>query len=271
MKQFFSILIVGSLLMSPAANAAEDVSADACRTEVNEALAKEQRLYRSVLFGSPSAEDAHIKSLKFDKDGKGWIKVSDNSWKNPEEKDDLSNEDMDNQSELEERKGIFATRGVLTSELVPSLTQSIRALQCRIEITCATARASIGAKGSSPENITLSIPGCIDTEKDDRSTFPGCHLTEGKESVPAESDLLSYCDAIGQDMFTQEISLLKMAVEYDAAYRSLLQFAGGFDQFLGEWRQPLTQTIRTAARLLGSFRRIPCFSAACDASPPEEK
>ena len=53
----------------------------------------------------------------------------------------------------------------------------------------------------------------------------------------------TYCSQGGPQMVEREIEMLKMLIEYDASYRTLLQFAGFFDEFLqdadkvkaGEW------------------------------------
>lgn len=174
---------------------------------------------------------------------------------------------MESEDELEPRKGIFETRRIMTSDLVPYLTQAYRALKCRSTMICKIAEMSLEQDGNEPQEITIVVPGCIEER---RMTFAGCHLVAAESHKVEKADLLTYCRLVRDDLVVRERDLLKLTTEYDAAYRSLLQFSGQMDAFLQEFRWPIINSLRKAAQLVGSLYRIPCFIASCDEGPPPE-
>jgi len=240
-----------------------------CRNLVEIALSKEQRLYRSILFGHTKAKDAPINEVRFDSDGLPWIKAEENTWRSVSEgyeDTEWSNSQMDDRDELTAiRKGIFETRGVATSDLVPYLTQAYRTLKCRSTIVCKVVESSLKQESSEPQEITVVVPGCIEEK---RETFTGCHLAAAESNTVQEADLLTYCRLVSDDLIAREKDLLRQTTEYDAAYRSLLQLSGQMDAFLQEFRWPLANSLRKTAELIGSLYRIPCFIASCDEGPP---
>lgn len=272
MKRFLSLLLAMMILAQP--HVATAGTTDECRERTNNELAREQRLYRAYLYGKPKAEDAAIGSVRYDRDGWAWIKADDSEtpWRNshPENQGLLwSDTLMDQQDEHADAlpiKGIFETKRVMTSELIPYLLQSIRALECRINALCEVATFSEIKSGDEPQKIGPVQPlGCI--EFNDLQTWPQCHFGNPDEGIINQVDNRSYCQEISMQMLRREIQLLKLAVEYDAGFRTLLQFAGNFDIFLREMRWPLTGTLREAVQLMGQLERIPCFLSSCDASP----
>ena len=78
----------------------------------------------------------------------------------------------------------------------------------------------------------------------------------------------TYCYNAAEEILEHEREMLKLLVEYDAAYRSVLQFAGIFDEFLQEYRWTLIGHIRQAASMIGWLDNIPCFLSSCDEYPP---
>lgn len=278
------LLLFGALLLlffptihtaEAQSNAAQSssIGASACRITVERELAKEQRLYRSVLLGHTKAKDAPVGEVRYDKEGTAWIKTEKEKWKTVAKGyenttwTDTQMDRMDEQmpDEPKARKGILETRRMLTSDLVPYLTQSFRALQCRIDLICRTAELSIVIAQKEKKKITVSALGCLEEERD---SFPACHLVAGEASATEGLEALNYCKTIGRDMLSREEDLLRLLVEYDAAYRSLMQLAGSFDLFLGEFEWPIGQLLRQAAGVLGNLQRIPCFIASCDPQPP---
>lgn len=259
------------LLAVPALGLSEpviDADIATCRGQVESALSKEQRLYRSVLFGQKKAKDAPLHEVRFDLDGIPWIKAEEDNWRsvspgyeNTERSDSL----MNNRSELLPRRGIFETRRVATSDLVPHLTQAYRALKCRSTIVCKVVENSLKQESENPQEITIVVPGCIEEK---RKTFLGCHLAAADGTSVEEADLLTYCRFVRDGLVWREKDLLKLTTEYDAAYRSLLQLSGQIDAFLQEFRWPLVNSLRKTAELVGSLYRIPCFIASCDEGPP---
>ncbi|MBI3332046.1 hypothetical protein HYZ99_03750 [Candidatus Peregrinibacteria bacterium] len=245
------------LLGVPTGHAQVKPSADACVVSVNRELAQEQRIYRTILFGHTKAKEAPLGETRYDTSGNAWIKLDVNGtveWRSPvDTKDGRKDATMDQIDEAAPRRGIFATKQVLTSELVPPLTQSFRALRCRVAAVCEAAASRAGV-------TRVRTPGCNELPVD---PMPACQFNEtvdrGQEAL-----MRGYCRQVASRLLDQESELLKLAVSYDAAYRSLLHFARNFDLFLTEFRVSLLTPIRQAVGLLGQLHRIPCFSAQCD-------
>lgn len=258
------------LMLLPAAGLTQTTQADdaKCRAVIEKSLAKEQRLYRSILFGQKKAKDAPINEVRFDTDGIPWIKENEDEWRSVSpgyEDTTWSDAQMNDRSELPPRKGIFETRRVATSDLVPYLTQAYRALKCRSTIVCKVVENSLTQESTEAQEISIVVPGCIEEK---RNTLPVCHLYAADRGKMEEADLLSYCRKVRDDLVAREKDLLKETTEYDAAHRSLLQLSGQVDAFLQEFRWPLANSLRKTAELVGSLYRIPCFIASCDESPP---
>ncbi len=272
MKPFLSTFLIGTMLFSPATGYADAVQ---CRDRVNYELGRELRLYRNVLFGKPRAEDASAGEVRYDKKGRAWLKTSESStpWRNsdPEQQglqwSDTVMDEQDEHAESLPLVGIFETKRMTTSELIPYLLQSIRAFECRAMSICNVVRQS---EGYNPEDEAQNLNsvqqlGCI--EFTGLQTIPECHLS-GKDTQAADqADTRSYCNEMVLQILQRERELLKLVVEYDAGFRSLLQFAGNFDIFLKEMRWPLANTVRQAVELIGKLDRIPCFVSSCDSSP----
>ena len=262
-KIFFSvgILLCFSTLRSIAH--AQEVNIDACRSAVHTEFAREQRLYRTVLYGQLSAENAEIGQVRFDTDGHPWIKTDEDEWSTvPNFGITIDNESMEISAELPPRRGIFGTRRVLTSELLPYAVQAVRTLSCRTNAICERMNVSLG---EAPNDL----PGCLSPEEipEMAGLMDECRFPEANERIPDVLLLREECPEVARQLIQRETELLKLAVEYDAAYRSMLQFAGNFDLFLQELRWPLTTTLRRTVGLVGQLTRIPCFVSSCDSSP----
>jgi hypothetical protein len=279
MQRILSIALATLILCTPMTlHAKVEASTDSCRIRTNRELAREQRLYRSYLFGKKKAEDAEIGNVRYDRDGWAWLKTEDEStpWINSEpDNQDLtwSNSVMDQQDEHSEIlpiKGVFETKRVMTSELIPYLLQSIRALECRTAALCEVSRHSEIESREGPQDVGKIQPdGCIEFEG--LTSWPECHFTKPGLTVASQADSRSYCDEITNQLIRREVEQLKLVVEYDAGYRTLLQFAGNFDIFLREMRWPITGTLRQAVQLIGQLERIPCFLSSCDSAPPAKQ
>ncbi len=278
MQKHFLILSALLMVLLPRFVAAEGFASDRCMDDIENALSSEQRIYRTILFGLTHAEEAPLGETRYDNTRRGWIKMEKNVWVSYAEKGtDLKRTDkeMDAQAEGDSfspspfRRGIFAMSGALTSEIVPDLTQSARALKCRIAAVCEVAGLTFKQSGLDPwKTFTVQPPGCMEF-KDMQPLF-ACQLgaehdNDGAFAHTADESLVAgYCEQIGAQLLDREFAMLKLAVSYDAAYRSLLQFAGHFDLFTKTFRASLLTPIRQAVSLLGSLYRIPCFLAQCD-------
>lgn len=275
MKSTLSVLLATLILALPIATFAQ-ASTDSCHARINHELAREQRLYRAYLFGKKLAKDAPIGDVRYDKDGWAWLKNDASSlpWINSHPDNQglrWSNTVMDSRDEHSDIlpiQGIFETKRVMTSELIPYLLQTIRALECRSAALCEVARYSEIQTGSTPKNVGSVQPiGCI--EFTDLQTWPECHFDTPDLSIATQADSRSYCDDITSQLIKRETEMLKLVVQYDAGYRSLMQFAGNFDIFLREMRWPITGTLRQAVQLIGQLQRIPCFISSCDSAPAQ--
>ncbi len=276
MKRLLLLIGLLAFVATPAYAAGEVSAVDACRDDLYDALAREQRLYRSVLYGQPTASGARIGSVRYDVSGTPWIKMTADDWRTPGNKDSRPNRDWGDElepeptttlGELPPRRGLFSLRRTTTSELIPYLLQSTRALQCRTQSVCGVARESLSKKQDAPpEVVTVNVPGCVAYQA---NTFDACQFAGGTANA-AVGDVLSTCDQLALDLLQREQDLLRVAVEYDAAYRSLLQFAGSFDVLLQELKWPFEFSFRQVLSVIGEFARVPCFIGSCDDSPLKE-
>ena len=245
------------------------VTVDNCMAQIEDNLAKEQRLYRSIIYGEPYATGAVLGHVRYSTEGDSWIKTRENTWQSisPGLKFTIwSDIQMKRNAEFPQRRGILATKRTTTSELVPYLTQAMRTLQCRTEAVCLRADRSLPQESQSAAQVTVQPSGCIEYNV---PTIEACHFASGEENLPQEGSVRTYCDDVVNAMLEREAELLKLAVQYDASYRSMLQFSGNFDLFLKELRWPLTNTLRQAAGLIGQFNRVPCFLGSCIDSDPD--
>lgn len=256
---FFTRLSAGImivvLLLPSAANAAENVS-ESCLEDVYNQMAHEERLYRSVLFGQKPSAELPAGSVRFDKKFNTWLKTDSSWWKSLDEGftgTSWSNSLMDEQADIEPRRGIFEIRKTPTSDLIPSLTQSMRALQCRLKAVCQAASDSQDA--ATGATLQIKTDGCIELEM---KQFTSCKETQITEVSQGN------CSSAVKAIMDRETRLLQMVVAYDAAYRTLAQFSGIFEGFLTDFRFPLLQPLWQMVRSLGVLDNLPCFNGQCD-------
>lgn len=254
MKKYFSSIGLAMVLLAPqmALGAEPTIS---CAESVYVRLGQEERLYRSVLFGLSTAEEMPINGTLIDKEGDTWIKTSENTWLSPENKDlTWSDATMEEQRDTPARRGILETQKALSSELLPSILQTVRATQCRMEAVCETALAS-GKEKADSEEVKVQPAGCIEFTM---PIFDSCRV----------SDLNSFnqggCTTQVQLILARETKMLELLFAYDASYRSLMQLAGTFEGFLSDFRFPLLQPLWQMVRTLGQLDNLPCFLAECN-------
>ena len=269
----------------PATNA-QWPDAETCERQIGQQMAYEHLIFRSVIFGIKKAEDAKVGEVRYDYSGNVWYKAAEGEWRSSSsgfESTIWSDGLMDSQSQIPIRKGLLETKRMSTSELVPYIGQSIRAFQCRIDLLCDAVAQSVDEKRVTPKNITAHAHGCLDR---DVQTLRSCHLMRERaipisggassariltrEEITDLGDVALYCERIGAQMLEQEAAVMELTVEYDSAYRTMLQLAGNFDLFLQEFRSPIVNSLRQMVNMVGSFNRIPCFLSSCDGSPPND-
>lgn len=260
MHRFVStgLLTVMTLLTAfmPVAAQALDNGSASCTTDLYKRLAYEERLYRSVLFGQKKSAELSENSVRYDTEFDTWIKTGPNQWKSL----DVGNTGttwsdmlMDDQADIKPRKALLGLRKTPTSDLLPPIIQSVRALQCRLKAACMASRLSLGAA----ENGTVKVrpEGCIQFE------IP---VSNGCRTVAVPDLVSNNCETAVVAIIERESRLLEMLVAYDAAYRSLMQFAGIFEGFLDDFRFPLLEPMWQMVRTMGAFDNISCFAGQCD-------
>ena len=238
---------------------------NACVLEAQTRLAQEQRIYRSILLGRPSASARKINDVAYTEDGRAWIKTAEDTWKTTSI-DNISSTKSDTEidAELEWegkpgqnypriRLGIFETKGVLTSELIGDITQSYRALTCRLASVC----DGISGPWTIADNgyMTVRSLGCKEF------VMKPVISCLGRDDGAAN---INTCNGMAASILEREGTLLQALVTYDAAFRTHLQFAGNFDMFLENFRGDILEPLRQAASVLGHLSRIPCFISQCN-------
>ncbi|KKU20108.1 MAG: hypothetical protein UX30_C0004G0056 [Candidatus Saccharibacteria bacterium GW2011_GWA2_46_10] len=262
-----------------------EVNIDSCRSAIDKNLAKEWRVYRSVLFGRKPASLAGLNEVRYDREDKAWLKIDKFTWERLGENNDenitASNSLMDALSEIDSIpaedggidllsdsfRGIFDTKRKLTSEIVPNLAQALRSFSCRVDMVCELANKSTGfiPGDDNPENsVKIEIPGCMPVNW---TAIPQCLFAKEDKGQASYADINQYCPRVAAGLLGREAEILKMLVEYDSAYRSILQFAGVFDDFLLEFKWMMNLSLRQAASVIGNLGKLPCFIATCDTFP----
>lgn len=261
-------------LLSPLAASAADIATPACIGDIYGALAKEQRLYRSVVFGAKDAQYLPINSFLYDKEGKAWLKTETDTWREIRQDSAASssqggtqaggngggsrdNGEMDKNKDTPTRRGLLEAKRTGTSDLIPPITQSLRALECRLRAVCEISSASLSAK-KDEEKLKVQPEGCIEIEL---PVLRSCSVTDGVSPSLVDPSL---CDKAVKEIFLQESNILSLSIAYDASYRTVAQFAGMFEGFLSDFRFPLINPLWQTVRTLGGLKNIPCFLSQCE-------
>ena len=280
-SQFWiGIILCTTLLAAPiSVFASHEPDYNSCRESIDWLAWKEQRIFRAHLFGLTRARDAGISEVRFAKDKSIWIKtqggggisnsgpITVDEWRSVSEGYEnvtWYNPIVDSQGDIAPRKGIFETRRRLSSELVPHITQAYRTFECRIEGICRLLELSESKDNHTPQNVTVDIFGCRDIPA---GTFTACHLQTNPTPLSTQGNLRQYCQTMVETLREREVQVTKLVMEYDAGYRSVLQLSGILRSFLGEMRGTVLGSLRSAANLIASFSRIPCFIGSCDDAP----
>lgn len=257
----------------PTAAAQNTGNSTTCTQVLHTEMAQLHRIFRAVLFGHREAASAPIGYVTHEQDGSNWYKVSEDAWRSASDgytRTTHHNSLVDDLSEITaafgkpDRRGIFETRNVTTSELIPHIGVSLRAFQCQLYQFCEAVSMSKEIKEEAAQPITVQYPGCQPIE---RTSIQQCHINENRPTV--ESNIIYHnCETAVRSLLTHEAEVVNLAVQYDAAYRTLLQLSGGIDLFLQEIHWSMKGTLRDATDLISILGRIPCFVASCEAFPP---
>jgi len=235
------IVTIGFLFVPAIAFAqASPPSQQACYSKVVDELVDVHDTYRSYIFGS-----------RRDSDGKFSV---------------LTGGFTD-----QARQGIFETKGRLTSEFVGPLVESYRVYRCRSLEVCAVLGESITKKYSDADTISVQLLGCA--ERQNMKPYPQCYFAGENDDGTGAADasdsftplrLLDQCQQLVEQTLAAERSVLRLAVGYDAGYRSMLQFSGMMDWMLDGFPTQAVRAIGNMVNLLGKLHQIPCFIGQCD-------
>ncbi len=161
--------------------------------------------------------------------------------------------------------GIFETKGRLTSELIEPVVESYRVYRCRTLAVCEIAARSFEVDGG---NFDLKVLGCAEAnvERYEQCYFAGegSTTTGTGRQQDAATQTLQRCQKIATETLAAERAVVRLAVAYDAGYRSLLQLAGMVDWMLEGFPTGTVKAISDMVNMLGKLHQIPCFIGQCD-------
>jgi hypothetical protein len=251
-----SALLLAALLL-PNALRAQEVLSERCAEAVYGSLASEQRLFRSVLYGQREAATERRGALRYDNEGLAWIKLGTNQWRSLTEgyeNTTWSDALMDERSDPKPRRGILERKEAVSSDVIPEIAQSIRALQCRLRARCMAALES--RRSDQLGALSVKPPGCIEMKF--------LRLQACTDPVSTSEATVTACDKAVETIIDREMKLLELTMAYDAAYRSLLQLAGIMDGFLEDFQFPLLEPLWRTVDALSGFKGMTCFLSQCD-------
>jgi hypothetical protein len=284
---FLSLLIGASLAFTPLTAQAQSTPS-ACKVQVRGRVAQQRRVYQDILFGRRAAAEETVGTVRYAEDLSAWTKTARNTWRSDDagfRETVWTDAQMDKQTEWEgmneedpplkaPRQGIFETTGVPTSALVQPLTQAYRSLRCRVEMVCGSLDAML--RKTEPEEdgtLKVSTPGCEDLyalplDQCRFSNDTGTANPKDPKDVPFievldDASVRSHCAELAEEVMTHEAEMLKLSVTYDAAYRSLLQFAGAIEPVLQSFTGNILAPLQDAVSLAQMLSRVPCFVSSC--------
>ena len=260
-------LIVTLVLCTDGKARAQDLVTNACVDQTYGELSAAQRLFRAVILGQRPAAQLAVGAVRYDRQRRGWIRTGPNVWKTlvSTTLGNRTDAAIDSEAEFPPRQGILETRKARTSDLIPRILQAFRALQCQTRAICLAELQSQGT--GAPNVLNVKPPGCINFNI---PRFDACRLEQPSGIPGQEGQRANYsnlrigaCNKVRTALIEHEVQMLKLITAYDE--RSFLQFAGSFDDFLTEFRQPLLlplwQTVRMLEKL---FEDRSCINAQCD-------
>lgn len=292
-------------------SSAAELTAASCNVALRDRLTQQQRVLRQIWFGRKNARNLPVNATRYDTQGTPWIKVSRDTWRSAAEETVRSDAGIDEETEwegmnepldgvyhersrgarndkdadvmvsssaplrtssAEPRIGIFEQKQMLTSELIPQLTQSFRAFQCRLAMVCEGMRQSFAlAEPEEDGYLRIATSGCEELLME---PLQECRFGNADPAAQADHrDLIAgvdetiihtECEPLAEQLIDREAAFLRIAVAYDAAQRSALQLSGVMDGLLQGLRGDILAPIREILPLLSQLSRIPCFAAQCN-------
>ncbi len=277
-------LMVTLLAASVPDAVAESPTRVQCTHDIQNALLLQNQIYDDILYGRRAAADEDTGNTRYTTLGTAWIKVGPYTWRTAARGFSgatYSDADIDattvwpgmneiaNKTPQGPVRGIFETLGVQTSELITPLLQSMRALQCRTAAVCESVRQT-RTQQTADGRLLIRVPGCEDFRM---PLIESCNFKNPLASAPDpllsinsldEQVAAGECERQRDGLLTLKAAELRLAVAYDASYRSLLQFAGNFDSFLGEFNGSVLTPLQDATEIISHLSRLPCFISQCN-------
>ncbi len=227
------LILAGSLWFSvfiPSPGSAQITSTkDGCRVRIVDEMSLVQNEYRAHIFGS-----------RKDRDNKFTV---------------LTGGETNAQY-----RGIFETKGRLSSELIWPLVESYRVLRCRSTAVCEAAKQSFGVTN---QMLNIRPIGCA---RQQILSYNECSFAGSDNGVP-QSDVVGVqqeCGVLVGESLKVERSVLKLAVSYDSGYRAALQLGGMINWMQEDFPTKVLKPVRDMINLLGKLHEIPCFIGQCD-------
>lgn len=255
------LFLIGFLFfaLSPRVDAQVRTS-NACTDQMSLRLEQEQQFYRSVLLGQQEAVDLPQGAVRMDDLGNAWLKTGDDAWGRLGDTETLNDAEMDDRGFPPVRRGIFQTRATLTSDLLPSVVQSLRAFQCRLAAVCKAAEDSLEA--DDPDAVlTIQTDGCIEQEV---PVLDACRAPDGDSTSLSQIEVgIGSCAAAASALFDWEATVLEGLVTYDSSYRSLAQVSGMFQGTPLSFSNILFSSLQGTLSVLKEVEAQPCFLASC--------
>lgn len=259
-------------------------SPEGCVEEIRSRLRQQRRLWQDVLYGKRPAQEESDGTARYAEDGTPWIKTGPNRWRTAVkefENTEWTDEQMNRHTEWtgmneiapegtrEKRTGIFEKKGAITPQFIPDIVAGYRDFECRTAMVCKSASMTLERADTDGDGLLqVSTLGCEElvAKPLERCQFGEEYVKNAKEQIDLQIEETApetQCASLARDMTIREAAFVKIAVSYDAAYRSLLQFAGAFDGFLRAMRGDLLGPIENALPLLNALSRVSCFAAKC--------
>lgn len=279
MKNFAvtALVFIFALGWLPHAYGQDAANSIECTAVIHKEVGRLHRIFRAVVFGHRDALSAPVGYVTYEVDGSAWYKVSEIAWRSADkgfENTTHFNNTVDSRSEIAQalgnanRVGILETKNATTSELIPYIGTSMRALQCQLYQLCDRVHKSKPfTEEDAPQSIEAIYYGCVPIQT---TSIAECHINTEESRVEA-STIYHNCEDAVESILQHEAEVVNLAVQYDAAYRTLLQLSGSLDLFLQEIHWPISHTLRDTTDLITVLGRIPCFVASCDAYPPPKE
>jgi hypothetical protein len=263
-KGIVTLLCIAFACIAAPAHAQDSLN-NKCIDETYRMLFKEQLFYRSTIFGQKAASELPHGAVRYDNTINPWIKTGDNQWKTYGDgygNTVWSDAQMEQLAYPPKRRGILEVKKALSSEQLPLVLQSMRALQCRLRSVCAAALAS--RSPAAGPIIKTAVEGCIAIDLKRIDSCQDGYSDPSSGQAAGQGLQAGLCDSAAEGILKREDAMLSTVMSYDASYRSFVQFAGIMQGFNDSLRGPLLKILADTVRVMRQMADIPCFTSQCN-------